>query len=233
MELGISLHDLDPEWFASLATADPWTSHLACRWAWPDGASTLRRTSLMAIVATKSDRPETPDAIEILSRERKTTLLFGGLAHHKRHGERMLDTLLIAGRETGRRFELGVALDLEHAFHAAVDFIAPTRVIATKTGPPLAGPTGWLLHVESAAVHVPRVEYLERTGDGRGWGLAVYLVETSGRAIRSRLRLFKNPIDARQTDFAGELVIDLAIDGDAVPFDLTPHEMVRVEVRLG
>ena len=61
----------------------------------------------------------------------------------------------------------------------------------------------------------------------------MYLVETSGRAIRSRLRLFKNPIDARQTDFAGELVIDLHTEGDAVPFDLTPHEMVRVEVRLG
>lgn len=233
LDLAITLDDIDAEWSASLGESDPWTAHLACRWAWPDSASTLRRTSLMSMQPTKVERPETPDAIEIASRERRTTLLFGGLAHHRRHGERMLDTLLLAGRETGRQFRLGIALDLEHAFHAAVDFVAPSPVVPSQAGPPRVGPTGWLLHVESAAVHVPRIEFLEHTGDGRGWGLAVYLVETSGRAIRSRLRLFKNPIDARQTDFAGELVIDLHTDGDAVPFDLTPHEMVRVEVRLG
>lgn len=233
LDLSVTFDDIDAEWFSSLAEADPWTAHLACRWAWPDSASTLRRTSLMSMLPTKVERPETPDAIEIASRERKTTLLFGGLAHHQRHGERMLDTLLVAGRETGRHFQLGIALDLEHAFHAAVDFVSPALVVPSQVGPPRVGPTGWLLHVESAAVHVPRIEFLEHMGDGRGWGLAVYLVETSGRAIRSRLRLFKNPIDARQTDFAGELVIDLHTEGDAVPFDLTPHEMVRVEVRLG
>ena len=233
LDLSIALFDLDAAWLESLAGSDPWTAHAACRWAWPDSASTMRRTSLMSMAPTKVERPETPDAIEIVSRDRKTTLLFGGLAHHRRHGERMLDTILIAGRETERCFEVGIALDLEHAFHAAVDFISPAPVVPNQVGPPRVGPTGWLLHVESSAVHVPRIEFLERTGDGRGWGLAVYLAETSGRAIRSRLRLFKNPIDARQTDFAGELVIDLHTDGDAVPFDLTPHEMVRVEVRLG
>ncbi len=54
-------------------------------------------------------------------------LLFGSLAHHRRHGQRMLDTVLIAGRETERHFRLGVVLDLEHPFHASMDFIALAR----------------------------------------------------------------------------------------------------------
>ena len=47
-----------------------------------------------------ADRPETPDVLDVSTRRQRTALLFGGLAHHRRHGGRMLDTLLVAGRET-------------------------------------------------------------------------------------------------------------------------------------
>ena len=232
-QLNISLDDLDPTWLASRQRADPWTAYLACRWAWPDGKSVLRRSSQGGIAATSAERPETPDAFEIGTKNQKTTLLFGGLSHHKRHGERMLDTLLIAGQETGRTFRLGVALEIEYAYQAAIDLTAPLPVVATETGPPKIGPAGWLLRVESGTIHLPRIEFLETTGDGKGWGIAVYLVETSGRSVRTRLRIFRDPLDARQTDFAGELIYDLPCEGDAVPVDLTPFEMVRVEIRLG
>ena len=233
LDLSIHVEPTDSDWLASLSVRDPWTHHVACRWAWPDGSASLRRVSLFAGVATTSPRPETPFAFEVTSRKLRATILFGGLAHHKRHGERMLDTLLIAGRETARDFALGVALDREHAFHAVTDFLAPSAVVATKGGPPGAGPTGWLVLAESPGVHVARLEFLERTGDGRGWGLAATLAETAGRGVRSRLRLFRDPIDARLTDFAGDLMYDLPTEGDAVPFDLSPYEMCRIEVRLG
>ena len=84
LEIDIELSDLDPAWLAAIAEADPWAHHLACRWAWPDPQSTLRRTALLAPDADRSERPETPDAIEMTSRQRRTTLLFGGLAHHRR-----------------------------------------------------------------------------------------------------------------------------------------------------
>ncbi|MDB5351193.1 MAG: glycosyl hydrolase family 38 [Planctomycetota bacterium] len=233
LEIDIRLDDIDPAWLESLAMADPWGSYLACRWAWPDAMATLRRTSLLAPESTSADRPETPDALDITSRKQRTALLFGGLAHHRRQGDRMLDTLLISGREQARTFALGVALDLEYPFHATTDFLAPAPVVATSTGPPGIGPVGWLVQVESKSVAVVRLEYLDRTGDGKGWGIAVHLVETAGRASRCRLRVFRDPKDARQTDFSGELIIDLPCEGDAVPIDLTPYEMARVEVRLG
>jgi alpha-mannosidase len=233
LEVEIQLSDLDPAWLSRIAEADPWTQHLACRWAWPDPQSTLRRTALLSPMATESERPETPDALDITSRQRRTALLFGGLAHHRRQGPRMLDTLLIAGSESARTFTLGVALDLEHLFPATIDLTAPALVVPTETGPPRSGPTGWLLQVDHKAVAIVRLEFTDKAGDGEGHGLIVDLIETAGKPARCRLRAFRDPSRARQVDGQGEHVVDLAIDGDAASVDLTPHEIARVELTLG
>ena len=233
LEIDIEISDLDPTWLASMLESDPWTHHLACRWAWPDPQSTLRRTALLAPVATEADRPETPDALDITSRQRRTTLLFGGLAHHRKHGPRMLDTLLIAGSETARSFRVGLALELEHPFPAALDFTAPALVIPVDTGPPRSGSAGWLLQADHKSVAILRLEFTSKAGDGEGFGLIVDLLETSGKAARCRLRAFRDPTHARQVDGHGEHLVDLSLDKDAALVDLTPHELTRVELTLG
>ena len=154
-------------------------------------------------------------------------LLFGGLAHHRRHGPRMLDTLLIAGRETCREFTLGIALDQEHPFVAAADLIAPAFVVPVDSGPPRTGPTSWLFRTDHKSVAVTAVSYLDATDEGRGWGLSFDMIETTGRPARVRLRTFRNPTWARQVDFHGEVLVDLPIDGDAVLVDFTPYEVAR------
>ncbi|WP_435006251.1 glycosyl hydrolase family 38 [Tundrisphaera lichenicola] len=233
LDIEITLSDLDPSWLVRLSESDPWTHHLACRWAWPDPQSTLRRTALLAPTATQVERPETPDAIDITSRQRRTTLLFGGLAHHARHGNRMLDTILLAGAESARTFHLGVALELEHPFPAILDMTAPPLVVSTESGPPRSGPTGWLLQVDHKSVTILRLAFEPRTSDGQGWGLVVDLIETAGKAARCRLRAFRDPISARQIDGHGEHIFDLSVERDAALIDLTPHEIARVEVTLG
>jgi alpha-mannosidase len=233
LEIDVAFSELDPAWLKALADADPWSHYLGCRWAWPDPSSMLRRTCLLAPELTEADRPETPDALDLSTRRQRTALLFGGLAHHRRHGTRMLDTLLVTGRETARSFKLGVVLDLEHPFQAATDFIAPAFVVPTDAGPPRTGPTGWLFQLDSRAVAVTRVEYVPSAAEGRGWGLAFHMLETAGQPVRCRLRTFRPPSWARQTDFQNDVVVDLPIDGDAVHVDFTPHELARVEVTLG
>ncbi|GAC1471999.1 MAG: hypothetical protein NVSMB9_18730 [Isosphaeraceae bacterium] len=233
LELEIALSDLDPSWLDSLASADPWAHYLACRWAWPDPSSMLRRTCLLAPVLTEAERPETPDALDISTRRQRTALLFGGLAHHRRQGGRMLDTLLIAGRETARHFQFGIALDAEHPFQAATDLIAPSFVVPLESGPPPAGPTGWLFQVDNKGVAVTGISFVESSEDGRGWGLAFLMLETTGRPSRCRLRSFRNPTWARQTDFQNQVIVDLPTDGDSVLIDFTPHELARIEITFG
>ncbi len=232
LEIQVMLSDVDEAWFASLAKADPWTNYLGCRWAWPDAESTLRRSSFLTPVQSTVDRMETPDYIDISSRKRRTSLIFGGLAHHRRIRPRMLDTILIAGKESARTFELGVALDLENPWHAAIDAVAPAFVVPVQLPVPKSGPSGWLLAVDSKGVTILSVQFLERSGDGRGWGLDVTLLETSGRASRCKLRTFRDPTYARQVDFNDEVIVDLPIDGDGVYVDLTPHELARVDITM-
>ena len=125
-------------------------------------------------------------------------------------------------------------LDLEHPFHAAQDLLAPALVVPIEDGPPAIGAhaAGWRRSTTGASRS--RTSSLsEETTDGRGWGLIFHLLETAGHSARCRLRLFRDPSWARQTDFLGETIVDLSITGDAVSIDLTPHELARVEVTLG
>ncbi|QDV33205.1 glycosyl hydrolase family 38 [Tautonia plasticadhaerens] len=230
LELEVELTELDEAWLGSIADGPAWSRYLACRWAWPDGNATLRRSSLLGLEATTADRPETAEVLDVTARRQRTALLFGGLAHHQRHGTRMLDTLLVAGKESERSFRLGVALDLEHPFQAALDLLAPPAVVPTAGGPPRSGPTGWFFHLDAKSVAVTRVEPVVIDGEGRG--LAFHLLETGGRSVRCKLRLFREPVSARQTDFNDERIVELSVTGDAVQLDLTPHELARVVVTL-
>ena len=233
LEIDITLSDLDPAWLKRAGDADPWSCYLACRWAWPDPSSMLRRGIFWSPEITDAERPETPEFFDISTRSQRTAVLFEGLPYHRKQGSRMLDTLLIAGLELTRSFALGVVLDLENPSHAAQDLITPALVVPVEGGPPSIGPSGWLAQADSKNVVISHLGFVERTGDDRAWGLAFHLMETSGSATRCRLRLFRNPSFARQVDFLGETIIDLTTQDDAVLIDLTPHELARVEVTLG
>jgi alpha-mannosidase len=126
-----------------------------------------------------------------------------------------------------------VALDLEYPFQAALDLVSPALVVPTEAGAPRTGPAGWFFQLDNKAVAVTRLSYADPSGDGRGWGVAFHLLETSGRPARCRLRTFRPPVWARQTDLQDELIIDLTVDGDTVLIDLTPHELARIDVTLG
>jgi alpha-mannosidase len=145
----------------------------------------------------------------------------------------MLDTLLIAGRESNRSFRLGVVLDLENPAHAAQEMIIPVFVVPSEGGPPSIGPSGWLAQADSKNVVISRLEFAENPGAEQSWGLAFHLLETSGHATRCRLRLFRSPSWARQVDFQGDTIIDLTIQEDAILIDLTPYELARIVATLG
>jgi alpha-mannosidase len=233
LEIDITVSDLEESWFKRAAAADPWSVYLACRWAWPDPSSMLRRGIFWSPEITEAERPETPEYFDISTRSQRTAILFGGLPYHRKNGTRMLDTLLIAGRESTRSFSLGVVLDLENPAHAAQEILTPAPVVPVEDGQPSIGPSGWLAQADSKNVMISRVEFIEKTGTDRAWGLAFHLLEIGGHATRCRLRLFRSPSWARQVDFQGDTIIDLTVQDDAVLIDFTPYELVRIEATLG
>ena len=60
--------------------------YVACRWAWPDPSSMLRRGVFYSPEITEAERPETPEFLDISTRSQRTAVLFKGLPYHRKHG---------------------------------------------------------------------------------------------------------------------------------------------------
>jgi hypothetical protein len=63
-------------------------------------------------------------------------------------------------------------------------------------------------------------------------GYRTRLLETEGRSARVGLRSFRSVAQARKTDFLGEVIYDLPVEGDKVTVELSPHQWVQVEAEF-
>lgn len=209
--------------------ADPWNSYYASRFAWGDEAAELRRSVGLASQLTDARNIEAPSFVEISSQGLRATVLAGGLAYHRRVGQRMLDTLLIVRGERRRSFRLGIGAGLAHPAADAVALLDAPAVVPGVAAPRSAA-SGWLFHLDVKNVVATHWETL--FDDGRPAGFRVRLWETEGRAGRAHLRAFKRLASARQIDLQGNSLMELTIDEDRVAFDLSAYEWLALEARF-
>jgi alpha-mannosidase len=225
---------------------NPWLNYYAIRFAWNDSTAPLTRSVLEGAHTPPSERFESPHYLEIAEGEQRTTILFDGLPFHRKTGPRMVDTLLIAAGETARRFRFVIAIDENYPLQAARDAMTAIAVVETQHGPPAAGTSGWFFHLPEKNVQIVRVMDLasEPPAELAAWeqydvetpptgrGFAVRLLETEGRRRQARLRCFQPPTRARQRDFQGRTLSNLAIEGDSVLIEMTAYEIADVELRF-
>jgi alpha-mannosidase len=230
---------------------DPWSSYVASRFAWNDSAATLTRSVLGGAHGVQVERFESPHFLEIATESQRLTILNGGLPFHRKTGPRMVDSLLIVAGETERRFRFGLAIDADYPMQAALDFLVPPTVVESPGGPPVAGPSGWLFHLDAKNVQIlqflppirspldlsagPIIEGESETvpSDDRAFGFAVRLAETEGRQRPVRLECYRTPTEAIRRDFQGRMLGQLPIDVDAVLIEMGPYEIVDVDLRFG
>lgn len=220
LEIEIELDPLDEP------KADPWNSYYCCRWAWADPSAELFRTVNLTRQSCGIKRFEAPNYVELLDGKHSTTILTGGLPFHRRHEDRMFDTLLLTRGERGRKFRVGIGIDLTHPLQAATAFQTPTLVVPTAC-PPASGTFGWLLQAETkniAATHWSAV-----TEGSTVKGFRVRLLETEGRGANFKLSAFRQIRAARRIGPDGAVQGDLPIEGGAVRISLAGHEWVEVE----
>ena len=241
VEIDIELNDL------KLPDGDPWNNYFASRFAWNDGTSAVTRSVFHAAQGFAGERFETSDYIEAASESERLTIIPHGLPYHRKTGPRMVDSLLIVGGETKRRFQFTLAIDAPLPLEAAWNATTPAAVVPTELGPPRAGTTGWFFHLDARNVQLTRVLPLitphtsaetssnddDYTALTTGPGFAVRLIETEGRAKRVRLRTFRQPLHARKRDFVGSTLYELTLEGDSVLIDIAAYEIAEVELRFG
>jgi alpha-mannosidase len=206
---------------------NPWQSYYAARFAWDDPAAELFRSVNLMSWPTDAARLEAPHFVEVRSATRRTAILTGGLPYHRRVGPRKMDSLLIVRGEAACRFRLGIGIDLPHPICTAIDFLTPRPSCIERAARPRSD-SGWLFHLNAPGVIATDWEPLVR--DDRLVGLRARLLETEGCATRLRLRSFRRPAVARQTDFLGSALDELEIDDDQVEINLDARQWVQMEI---
>ncbi len=229
-----------------LPEGDPWSNYFGSRFAWNDMTAALS-WSLYGIPQPQNlERLESPYFLEIATSEERTTILPLGLPFHRKTGPRMVDSILIVEGESQRRFQFVIGLDQNFPQQAALTHMTPVPVIATQSGPPRSGQTGWFYHVDSRCVQVLSVEPLliEPTEQHPDWessyesapgptlrkGFALRIQETEGRYQSVQLDLYRRPTSARVRDFQGRTQTEVATNGDGVRLDFSPFAIVDVEL---
>lgn len=249
---GRRVFDIDLELdIDQMPQGDPWTNYFAARYAWNDSTAALTRSVQQGAQGFHGERFESLHYFEIATPEDRTTILNHGIAFHRKTGPRMLDSLLVATGETQRRFRFSIAIDADYPQQAALDAMIPPAVLRTETGPPSFGESGWFFHVNASNVQILSImgPFRAPPAGAESWEQADYetnaegqdprdtfavrLLETEGRHRSVKLQCFKTPTSARQRDFTGRTITDLAIVDGAVVIELTGYEIADVELHFG
>lgn len=137
-----------------LPEGDPWTNYIGCRWAYNDMAASVTRSVQQGAQGFRGQRFESLHYIEIAVPEERTTICTDGNAFHRKTGNRMIDSLLIATGETNRHFRFRIAVDVDYPMQPALGLMTPPMILPTTAGPPATASAGWFFHLSAKNVQV-------------------------------------------------------------------------------
>lgn len=207
----------------------PWHAYYGARFGWRDERAVLFRGVHGRNEATSATRPCSGDYLEVRLGSERSFLYTGGLPFLQRHGERMVDVILIPEGEQERTFDLLLSADRDLPMPTAQGWISPAPLLLTDRGPPPSGPSGWLLHVDMPNLLVTSLRPAP-PGPGADRAIALRLQETSGYAGTVECRFARDPSRASRIDGLGQPLQPLVVSGDACHTDYSGDELFRVLV---
>jgi alpha-mannosidase len=207
--------------------SDPWNSYYAARFAWASEAAEMRRAVNMTRQPTSAKRFEATQFVEVEDGGKRTAILTGGVPFHRKPAPRMLDSLLIVRGETGRRFRMGIGLDLKNPLHEAMSLQTPVHALFQSASPPTPSRSGWLFHLDARNVTATHWEPLLEGTEATGF--RVRLLETAGRAVKATLSSFRPVQHARQRALDGSPRNDCALEEGKITLQLAAHQYTELE----
>lgn len=215
---------------AHAPTGYPWHAFYSARFGWRDDrAATFRGVNGSNSQSTHA-RPVSPDYVELRYGKERTFLFTGGLPFHQRHGNRMLDVVLVPEGETAKSFDLLIALDREHPMQTAVGWVTPPTIVETTKGPPHIGATGWLGNLDLPSLLLTS---LRPTAGSEGRrAVEARLLETAGYAGSAELRFARDATQAKIVDLMGEPLSDVTLVEGAIPLEFSAGELLTVRAEF-
>jgi alpha-mannosidase len=210
-----------------LPEPDPWNYYYAARFAFPDVELEWRRGTSAGPAKTQRARIEAPDFIEATAGRWKTAILTGGLPYHRLVKGRTLDSLLIVHGETCRRFKLAIAFDHPNGMVAARERSIECETLDVLSDAAALPSSGWFFHVNAKGIVATGWEPLEN-----GRGFTARLLETAGAGGQICLQSWQPIGTARQTDFLGNTLCELAVEHDKIWMEVKPLDWIQIEVHF-
>ncbi|HUR53217.1 MAG TPA: hypothetical protein VMZ71_03750 [Gemmataceae bacterium] len=205
-------------------TGYPWHSYFAARFGWRDDRAVLFRGVNGANTMTGYTRPVSPDYLEVRFGSERSFLFTGGLPFVQRHGARMADVILVPEGEQTRSFELLLSMDREQPMQTAQGWVSPTPVVQTEKGPPSAGATGWLGHVDMPSLLLTSLRPV-----GGAPAVVGQFIECAGFGGSSEVQFARSPTSATLVDGMGHELQELMKSGDTTTLDFSAGETLRVK----
>lgn len=221
------------------AAGYPWHAYYGARFAWRDDRAMFLRSINGTAYLTTHVRPQTPDFLELRLARQSTAIFTGGLPFHQRHESRMLDVILVPEGETCQAFDLAIGLDREHPTQTALGVVSPVALVPTTKGPPHIGATGWLFHLDAPNLLLTtlRPGCLEKPVEGAALGdttdaLTARLLECAAFSSSAEFRCVRNPRRVALVDARGNLIFESRSEGDAAQFDVSPGDLIHLQVQF-
>jgi len=221
---------------AQPAAGYPWHAYFGARFAWRDERAVLLRGVNGTGFISTHNRPQTPDFLEIRLARQSTVILPGGLPFHQRVEGRMADVILIPEGEKATTFDIGIGLDREHPMQTALGLMSPPVVVPTTKGPPHIGASGWLFHLDAPNLLLSRMQpgAMQRDEEepepGRRDAVTARLLECAAHSGLAEFRCVRNPARAALLDARGGFLLEPTITGDAVLLEVSPGDLVHLQV---
>jgi hypothetical protein len=209
-------------------TGYPWHGYFGARFGWRDDRGVLFRGVNGQNTQTGYTRPVSPDYLEVRFGAERSFLFTGGLPFLQRHGARMADVILVPEGERERSFELLLSLDREMPMQTAAGWVSPSPVVMTEKGPPAAGASNWLAHVDMPSLILTSLRPCAPS-EGMNRAVAGQFLETSGFGGTADFRFVRDPNQVSLVDGMGEPVQPINMNGDAIPLDYSAGETLRVK----
>ena len=201
----------------------PWHSYFASRWAWRDPNARTNKSVHWTKMPSLQTRPETQGFMELEMAQGRATIFSQGLPFWQRYGSRMLDSVLIVEGETCRDFSYAISLDDDLPYITEQDWLTPAVAVPCENGPPSAGASSWLFHLDAPSVMLIDMQQTVAS-------ITLRVVETYGYATDALLQCPRQPTVASVVNSLGEVQRTLTVSEEGVTLHLGCYEFQQVRL---
>lgn len=198
-------------------------NHYVCsRLAWKNETSRIVVNACESRQEVNTDWFHATNYLEVVQDSHRLVMLTGGLPYHRRTSRRMVDSLLIVGKESARRFCFALGVDVGYSMSAAAERLTPVPELTRVSQPSVSqdstrelNSSSWLFHLSAKNI---LVTWWEPTFDeqGRWSGVQIRMRETEGRSGSLAIRCPLKIASADQVKLGGEFIqsVDHLADDD-------------------